>query len=75
MSNSITDELGIIYLAQDLEMTAPEYDDTEVIELRKLSIHDAIAMVHQGEIRDSLSVIGLLYMASRLGVQHLDIGS
>lgn len=66
MSNSVTDEVGIVYLAQDLEQKEPDYDDTEVLELMKIPFHEAMDMVHRHEITDSLSVVGLLYLSGKL---------
>jgi ADP-ribose pyrophosphatase len=59
-SNSVTDEYGIIYLARDLSPGFAEQDDTEQLELRKLPLQEAIRMVLDGEILDSISLIGLM---------------
>jgi 8-oxo-dGTP pyrophosphatase MutT (NUDIX family) len=63
-SNSITDELGIVYLAEGLTEGASELEETEDIEVRKLPLDDAVAMVHAGEITDAISVAGLLRIAT-----------
>ena len=39
-------------------------DDTEVLELRRLPVDDAIAMAMNGEITDALSLIALLRLAA-----------
>jgi 8-oxo-dGTP pyrophosphatase MutT (NUDIX family) len=63
-SNSITDELGIVFLAEDLTEGAPNPEETEAIEVRKLPLDAAVAMVHAGEITDAISVAGLLRLAT-----------
>lgn len=59
-SNSITDETGIVYVAEDLSEGETAFEETEAIEVRKLPLEDAIAMAVRGEITDSISVAGLL---------------
>jgi 8-oxo-dGTP pyrophosphatase MutT (NUDIX family) len=66
LSNSVTDETGIVYLARQLSPTSQALDVTEDIEVRKLSLEGAIAMVERGEITDAISVAALLKLA-RLG--------
>ena len=60
-SNSITDELGIVYTADGLTAGDPEFDETEDLAIRKLSLRAALAMVDNREITDAISVAGLLY--------------
>jgi 8-oxo-dGTP pyrophosphatase MutT (NUDIX family) len=60
VSNSVTDEVGYIFLAQGLTFTEPDPDDDEDITLKKIPFHDAYAMMERGEIKDSLTVIALL---------------
>lgn len=64
MSNSITDETGIVYLAEGLTQGEPEFDDTEQIEIRKLPFEDVVRMVSDGEVTDILSVAGILKLAA-----------
>lgn len=63
-SNSITDEVGTIYLAENLTEGEPEFEETEDLEIRKLPLQDAIAMVNAGEITDAISVAALLRIAA-----------
>ena len=69
VSNSVTDETAVLYLARNLTEGPADPEDTEDLRLRKVPVEKAIAMVMQGEIRDSLSVIGLLAIAKKLGLQ------
>lgn len=59
LSNCVSDESGVIYLAQDLEIGEPEPDESEQLEVVKLPLKEAIEMCNTGEIRDAISLIGL----------------
>lgn len=59
-SNSVTDEVAFIYVAKDLSEAYAEPDETEVIEVKKIPLQEAIQMVMNGQITDSMSVAGLL---------------
>jgi 8-oxo-dGTP pyrophosphatase MutT (NUDIX family) len=59
-SNSVSDEEGFIFLAEDLTEGNPDFEETEKLEIRKISIHDAIRMVMRCEITDAMSIAGLL---------------
>lgn len=61
LSNSVSDEEGILFLATDLEQGDAQPEETEQLQVRKLPLREAIGMVLRGEITDSLSVIGLLH--------------
>ena len=62
-SNSVTDEEGIVYIAEELEAGETEFDETEDLQIKKVHISEAIEMVMNNEITDSISVIGLLKAA------------
>jgi 8-oxo-dGTP pyrophosphatase MutT (NUDIX family) len=63
-SNSITDECGIVYVARQLTEGEPDFEETEDLEIRKLPLADAVAMVRRGEITDAISVAALLQAAA-----------
>jgi len=63
LSNSVTDELGLVYVAEELTPGEPEFGDTERIEILRLPFAAALAMVLAGEITDVLSVAGILRLA------------
>lgn len=67
-SNSVTDEVGHVYLATELTVGAPEFDDTEDISIRRLPFSEALEMVMEGEITDSLSVAGILKYARQKNI-------
>ena len=59
LSNSVSDEVGLLYLAQDLEEGEAQPEETERLVVRKLSICEAWEMVCRQQITDSMSVIAL----------------
>ena len=60
LSNSVSDEYGLIYLARGLEQHAPEPEETEQLVIKKLPFEEAYRMVESGVITDSLSVAAIL---------------
>ena len=64
-SNSVTDEYGVIYLARQLNYGEAHPDDNEDLTIRKLHLSEALAMVLEGEITDSLSIAGLLSLKQK----------
>ena len=65
-SNSVTDEEGFIFLAQELTQGETEFEDTEDLKIQKLHLREAVEMVMDNEITDSLSVGGILKVAKLL---------
>jgi 8-oxo-dGTP pyrophosphatase MutT (NUDIX family) len=66
-SNSVTDEVGFVYLAEELTQSETEFEETEQLLIRKLPFQEAVAMVLNGQITDAISVAGLLRAAHWLG--------
>ncbi len=65
-SNSVTDEEGFIFLAEQLTHGEINREDTEAdMRVKKVPLKDAVQMVFRGEITDCMSIIGLL-MAARI---------
>jgi 8-oxo-dGTP pyrophosphatase MutT (NUDIX family) len=62
LSNSVSDEEGIIYLARGLHTGQAEPEETELLALRRVPLEEAFAMVEREEIRDSLSVAAIYKM-------------
>jgi len=60
LSNSVTDELSIIYLAQDLQQFEPEPEDTDQLIIKKVPFDEVYRMICDGEITDSVSVGAIL---------------
>jgi 8-oxo-dGDP phosphatase len=63
LSNSITDELGIVYLARDLVPGDVQHEETEDISVKTLPIAEAVELAMSGDITDALSVAALLRYA------------
>jgi 8-oxo-dGTP pyrophosphatase MutT (NUDIX family) len=63
LSNSVTDEHGTIFLAWDLTDAPAQPEETEQIQVVRVPFREAVERVKRGEIRDSLSVAGLLRVA------------
>jgi len=59
LSNSVSDELAIIYLATGLIQGDATPEETEDLRLRKVSIEQAYEMVETGIITDSISVAAI----------------
>jgi ADP-ribose pyrophosphatase len=67
-SNSVSDEEGFVFLAEDLTSGETEFEDTEKLEILKLPLSEAIEKVMCGEITDAISVAGLLKAGKLLGL-------
>lgn len=67
-SNSVSDEEGFVFLAEDLISGETEFEDTEKLEILKLPLSEAIEKVMRGEITDAISVAGLLKAGKLLGL-------
>ena len=64
LSNSITDEVGQVFLAEDLSQGEPDFDDSEELQIRRLPFRDALDLVMNGDISDVLSMASLLKLAA-----------
>lgn len=60
LSNSVSDETGIIFLARDLSFGQSNPEESEQLIIRKIPFLEAYEMVLTGEITDSLSVAAIL---------------
>lgn len=60
LSNCFSAEVGKLFIARDLEEVPSSPDATEVLQVKKVPFAEALALVHSGEITDSLSIIGIL---------------
>jgi 8-oxo-dGTP pyrophosphatase MutT (NUDIX family) len=59
LSNSVTDEAAVIYLARGLEQKIPQPEETEELEIKKISFDEAVRMVDAGTITDSMAVAAI----------------
>ena len=60
LSNSVSDELSIIYIATDLIQGIAMPEETEELVIKKLSFDEVYQMVINNEITDSMSVAAIL---------------
>jgi 8-oxo-dGTP pyrophosphatase MutT (NUDIX family) len=67
-SNSVTDEVGFVYLAEELTQGETEFEETEVLKIKKIPFVEVLEMVMKGEITDGISVAGILKAARVLKV-------
>lgn len=65
-SNSVTDEEGFVFLAQDLTEGDTDFEETEDLRIWQLPLEEAIAMTRRAEITDAISVAGLLAVSAFL---------
>ncbi len=59
LSNSVSDELAVIFLARGISRGESAPEDTEDLVVKQVSLDQAYAMVTAGEITDSMSVAAI----------------
>lgn len=64
LSNSVSDEVGFYFLAEDLEEGEAEPDGTEELAVKWVPFEEVMRMVRSSEITDALSVLSLLRVES-----------
>ncbi len=60
LSNSVSDEYAIVYLASGLTQHEAEPEETEQLRIKKIPFEQAWRMVESGEITDSMSVAAII---------------
>jgi len=60
LSNSVTDERALIFMARGLRQEEAMPEETEQLVVRRVSFDEAFEMVERGEITDSMSVAAIL---------------
>ena len=69
LSNSVSDEEGFIFLAEELREGTRQLEDTEAdMKVWKLPFTEALSMALNGKITDGLSVLGILKVGRLLGI-------
>jgi len=63
-SNSITNEIGVVFQATGLTEGETNFEETEDLTVRKIPVDEAIRMAMDGEITDAISVAALLHYAA-----------
>ena len=59
LSNSITDEYGFVFLAQQLTQGQPAPEETEDLSVKKIPFEKAYQMILEHQITDSVSVAAI----------------
>ena len=60
LSNSVTDEAGIVFVATDLQQGRKQPEATEVLRHRRAPFSEILTRIIEGRIRDSLTVAAVL---------------
>ena len=63
LSNSVTDEQAVLYVATDLRQGEASPEPTEAIEVRWVPFDEAVAMTLDGRITDAMSVVAIQRLA------------
>ena len=63
LSNSVTDEAAVVYLATDLEQGQAQPEGSEELIVKWLPFDEVMAMIRDGEIRDALTVLPMQALA------------
>jgi 8-oxo-dGTP pyrophosphatase MutT (NUDIX family) len=59
LSNSVSDEFSVIYLARELEQHKSMPEETEALIIKKIPFTEALAMLESGVITDAISVTAI----------------
>jgi 8-oxo-dGTP pyrophosphatase MutT (NUDIX family) len=62
LSNSVTDEKAVVFLASGLKAGAAEPEETEQLEARWVPFKRAVKMIQRGEITDAITVAAILHV-------------
>jgi 8-oxo-dGTP pyrophosphatase MutT (NUDIX family) len=63
LSNSVTDEVTILFVATDLEPGPAAPEGTEQLQSRWVPFDEAMAMIGRGEIADAMTILALQQLA------------
>ena len=60
LSNCFSSEVCYLYIARGLTQVESRPDGTEKLQVRRLPFKEAVSLVHSGEIKDAVSIMGLM---------------
>jgi 8-oxo-dGTP pyrophosphatase MutT (NUDIX family) len=63
LSNSVTDEITILFVATGLEAGPASPEGTEQLQLRWVPFEETLAMIGRGEITDAMTILALQAVA------------
>jgi 8-oxo-dGTP pyrophosphatase MutT (NUDIX family) len=67
-SNSVCNEVAFIFLAERMTQSESQPEETEQLQVKKISLNEALMMVLDNKITDSMSVAGILKVARLKGL-------
>lgn len=67
-SNSVCNEVAYIFLAEEITQAESQPEDTEQLQVKKVSLKEALELVLDDKITDSMSVAGILKVARLKGL-------
>ena len=62
LSNSFSAEKAVLFVAQNLHAVPAAPEPTEQLQIRQLSLSDALGMIDSGEITDAFTIMGLMLL-------------
>lgn len=75
LSNCFSSEVCFLYLARGLSTTESSPDATEILQVKKVPFARCLEMLDSGEIKDAVSIIGLLRAERYLNKSGKGVGS
>ena len=63
LSNSVTDEVGQLFLARQLTAGESNPEETENLSVKKVTLEEALNQIEAGEITDAITIIGVYKLA------------
>ncbi|HEY0320164.1 MAG TPA: NUDIX hydrolase [Pyrinomonadaceae bacterium] len=70
LSNSVTDEIAVWYVAKGLTQGQQRPEGTEKLEVRRVPFSEALEMVLAGEITDALSMLAIMQYEMQCRMQN-----
>ena len=68
--NGIGTEVAHVFLATGVELGDAQREPTEIMEIRRVPVAEALRMARAGEISDGPSALALLLSEAHLGLKH-----
>lgn len=72
-SNSVTDEHAYLFLAQDLNFGEANPEENEELQVMKIGFQEAVNMILDGKITDSLTIISLLLVRELISTKKIKL--
>lgn len=66
LSNCVSDEYALIFIARGLTQVESNPDDGEKLQVKKVPFSEAVQMVLRGEITDAMSIVAILHYSQKM---------